>query len=59
MRSAALFLISWAKCEHYSCVLSGSNSEYCFFLFYSQTTIIGIEYDGGVVLGSDSRVSAG
>lgn len=25
----------------------------------SQTTIIGVEFDGGVVLGSDSRVSAG
>lgn len=31
MRSAALFLISWVKGENYSCVLSGSNSEYCFF----------------------------
>lgn len=34
------------------------NSVYLMFLSF-QTTIIAVEFDGGVVVGSDSRVSAG
>lgn len=55
---AAQFLTSWLKRGYYRCRFIGINPEHSCCLCL-QTTIIAIEFDGGVVLGSDSRVSAG